>query len=45
MSPTRPGYATDYLWQRVWARDSVLDLVRQFIHEVEAKAGKGIKKG
>ena len=33
--PTRPGYATGYLWEETWARDSVLDLVRQFIHEVE----------
>ncbi|MGH7558902.1 MAG: RNA-binding domain-containing protein [Gemmatimonadota bacterium] len=33
--PTRKGYATAYLWERTWARDSVLDLVRQFIHEVE----------
>jgi type I restriction enzyme R subunit len=33
--PTRKGYATSYLWEEVWARDSVLDLVRQFVHEVE----------
>src|SRR5713101_8233179 len=33
--PTRKGYATAYLWEETWARDSVLDLVRQFIHEVE----------
>jgi type I restriction enzyme R subunit len=33
--PTRTGYATAYLWEETWARDSVLDLVRQFIHEVE----------
>jgi type I restriction enzyme R subunit len=37
--PTRKGYATAYLWEETWARDSVLDLVRQFIHEVE-EAGK-----
>ncbi len=34
--PTGRGYATNYLWDEVWARDSVLDLIRQFIHEVEA---------
>ena len=28
--PTREGYATSYLWEETWARDSVLDLVRQF---------------
>jgi type I restriction enzyme R subunit len=33
--PTRSGYATGYLWEETWSRDSVLDLVRQFIHEVE----------
>ena len=33
--PTQKGYATGYLWDETWARDSVLDLVRQFIHEVE----------
>lgn len=43
--PTRTGYATDYLWERVWARDSVLDLIRQFIHEVEEEDDKGRKTG
>ena len=32
--PTRQGYPTDYLWERIWARDSILDLIRQFIQEV-----------
>ncbi len=39
--PTRQGYPTDYLWQEIWARDSVLDLIRQFIHEVEGEDGRG----
>ena len=43
--PTRPGFPTDYLWEQVWARDSVLDLVRQFIHEVEAEDDRGRKTG
>ncbi len=43
--PTRQGYATAYLWDRIWARDSVLDLVRQFIHEVEDEDEKGRKTG
>ena len=29
------GLCHGYLWDETWARDSVLDLVRQFIHEVE----------
>ena len=43
--PTRSGFATDYLWEHVWARDSVLDLVRQFIHEVESEDDHGRKTG
>ncbi len=43
--PTRAGYATGYLWQETWARDSVLDLVRQFIHEVEEEDDSGRKTG
>ena len=43
--PTQKGYATTYLWEETWARDSVLDLVRQFIHEVEEEDEKGRKTG
>lgn len=45
VSPTRPGYATGYLWEETWARGSVLDLIRQFIHEVEEEDEKGRKTG
>ena len=44
-SLTRSGYATAYLWQETWARDSVLDLIRQFIYEVQPKAERGRKAG
>ena len=43
--PTRTGLPTDYLWERIWARDSSLDLIRQFIHEVEAEDDRGRKTG
>jgi type I restriction enzyme R subunit len=43
--PTQTGFSTSYLWERTWARDSVLDLVRQFIHEVEAEDEHGRKTG
>jgi len=43
--PTQRGYATGYLWDETWARDSVLDLVRQFIHEVEEEDDRGRKTG
>ena len=43
--PTQSGYATSYLWEETWARDSVLDLVRQFIHEVQEEDERGRKTG
>ena len=43
--PHRPGYPTSYLWEEVWAPDSVLDLVRQFIYEVQEEDEKGRKTG
>src|SRR5437773_10564492 len=43
--PTKRGYATAYLWENTWARDSVLDLIRQFIHEVEEEDENGRKNG
>lgn len=43
--PTRAGYSTAYLWEETWARDSVLDLIRQFIQEVEEEDERGRKTG
>ena len=43
--PTQSGYATSYLWEETWTRDSVLDLVRQFIHEVQEEDDRGRKTG
>ena len=43
--PSQDGYSTSYLWEETWAPDSVLDLVRQFIHEVQEDAGHGEKTG
>ena len=43
--PTQSGYSTSYLWEETWARDSVLDLVRQFIHQVEEEDDRGRKTG
>ena len=42
---TRQGYPTDYLWERIWARDSVLDLIRQFIQEVTEEDDRGRRTG
>ena len=41
--PTQAGYPTAYLWEQTWSRDSVLDLIRQFIHEVEIPNALGRK--
>ena len=43
--PHRNGYPTSYLWEETWAPDSVLDLVRQFIYEVQEEDEKGKKTG
>ena len=43
--PTQKGYATRYLWEDIWARDGVLDLIRQFIHEVDEEDDRGRKTG
>jgi len=41
--PAWQGYATSYLWEQVWARDSVLNLIQYFVHETEAEnGGKGV---
>src|SRR5579859_3508859 len=43
--PSWKGFATAYLWERIWARDSVLNLVQHFIQQVEELDEKGNKTG
>jgi len=43
--PTEKGYATDYLWERIWAKDSLLGLVQRFIQEIEVEDERGKKTG
>jgi type I restriction enzyme R subunit len=43
--PVWQGFATAYLWERVWARDSVLNLVQHFIQMIEVEDDKGRKTG
>ena len=43
--PTETGYATDYLWERIWSRDSVLNLIQHFLQDVELEDDKGRKTG
>lgn len=44
-APTEPGYPSDYLWQEVWAKDSILNLVQHFIHEIEEEDEQGRSTG
>ncbi len=37
------GFATAYLWEQIWARDSVLELLQYFIHAFEEEDDKGKK--
>jgi type I restriction enzyme R subunit len=43
--PSWKGFATAYLWEQVWARDSVLNLLQHFIHIIEIEDDKGNKTG
>ncbi len=43
--PSGIGFATAYLWERVWARDSILNLVEQFIQEIAVLDKHGRKTG
>ena len=41
----RTKFATSYLWEEVWAPDSLLNLVDRFIHMVEHEDDSGRKTG
>src|SRR5437764_4539733 len=43
--PSWQGFATAYLWESIWARYSVLNLVQQFIQEIEELDDKVRKTG
>src|SRR5438270_4983159 len=43
--PSWKGFATAYLWEGIWSRSSVLNLVQHFIQEVEELDDKGRKTG
>ncbi len=43
--PNWKSFATSYLWECIWAREVVLDLVNRFIQEVEEEDDKGRKTG
>jgi len=41
--PCKIGYATSYLWQEVWQKPRILDLVQRFIRVVDVLDDKGKK--
>jgi type I restriction enzyme R subunit len=43
--PAWNGFATAYLWESIWSRESVLNLVQYFIQVVEHEDDKGRKTG
>jgi type I restriction enzyme R subunit len=41
-APTMPGtYATSYLWEQIWERDTWLDLIERFVHLSKEKGQDG----
>lgn len=45
LSPNAFGFATAYLWDDVWARTSVLDLVEHFVRAIDEEDASGGKTG
>jgi type I restriction enzyme R subunit len=41
--PCKIGYATSYLWQEVWQKPRILDLIQRFIRVVDVLDDKGKK--
>ncbi|MCC6702934.1 MAG: type I restriction endonuclease subunit R, partial [Fluviicola sp.] len=43
--PNKDGYRTSYLWEYVWTKDSIMDIIGKFLHlSVEEYEIGGIKK-
>ena len=43
--PSWQGFATAYLWEKIWSKDSILDMGQNFIQVVEEEDDKGRKTG
>jgi len=41
--PCKTGYATSYLWQEIWQKARILDLIQRFIRVVDVLDDKGKK--
>ena len=45
-NPTNPnGFNTAYLWEEVWQRDSLLDIIQNFLELIDLEDDKGRKTG
>lgn len=45
-NPDNPhGYKTSYLWEDIWQKDSILELVNNYVHVVDVLDHKGRKTG
>lgn len=43
--PSWKGFATAYLWEQLWAKDSLLNIIHQYLHIVEEEDDEGRKTG
>lgn len=43
--PVPDNFATHYLWEEIWARDSLLNMLSHFIHTIELEDDKGSRTG
>jgi type I restriction enzyme R subunit len=43
--PSWKGFSTAYLWEQIWAKDSILNLIQYFLHEYEEEDEEGNKTG
>ena len=43
--PSATDFSTAYLWKQIWSRESVLDLIQNFLHVVEEEDDEGKKTG
>ena len=43
--PSRTGFATSYLWEQIWSKRSILDLIQRFIQIIDKLDDKGRPTG
>ncbi len=43
--PSRTGFATGYVWERIWTKENILDLIQRFVQVIEKLDPKGRPTG